>query len=51
MPRTLSLEAGSNIVTGIAQNYKAEIKDKQNLLDRQTPLPSPDNILTRIEPR
>ena len=51
MPRTLSLEAGSNVVTGIAQNYKEEIKDMQHPLDRQTPLPSTDNILTRIEPR
>jgi hypothetical protein len=51
MARTFSLEAGSNVVNGTSQQYKDAIKAKQTSLDRQTPLPSPDNILARAEPR
>ena len=51
MPRTFSLDTGSNVMNGIPPKYLDEIKEKQKHFDRQTPLPSPDNILTRAELR
>ena len=51
MPRTFSLESGPNATNGMGYRQKEDIKDNQETSDRQTPLPSPDNLLTRTEPR